>query len=286
VSSDLSSALFAATALAYFTASVLFLAYLFGAAAGIRSARYAPRLLAAGTVMHSAQILVASIRAGVCPVERIHFAMSIVSLFLCLAYLACRVRWRIDVVGAFVGPLALTSLLASYFVALAPGPRFKSAMLPVHVAMNMLGVALFSLACGAAITYLVQEKQLKKKRLEGVFQRLPPLDSLDRAEHRLLLSSFPLLTIGIVTGSLWTKKIEIGGLFALLHAAFGYSAWLICAAVLLLRAGAGWRGRRAAYGTIAGFGFTVILLLLALVRSPEAPVAQRDLVGETIRGHG
>jgi ABC-type uncharacterized transport system permease subunit len=205
--------------------------------------------------------------------------MSVASFFACVVYLALRSRWRIDVVGAFVTPLALTSLLASRFVGggdIAPGPAFKSALLPLHVAINVLGVALFSLACGAAITYLVQEKQVKKKRLEGVFQRLPPLDSLDRAEHKLLLWSFPLLTTGMVIGSFWAKKIELAGGIAILHAAFGYGAWLICAAVLLLRAGAGWRGRRAAYGTIAGFGFTVVLLLLFLLRTPagEAAVAR------------
>ena len=230
--------------------------------------------------MHGAHIVVASLVAHVCPVEGIHFAMSVVSLLVCCAYLTMRARWRIDVVGAFVAPLALTSLLASRFVgggAIAPGPRLKGALLPLHVTMNLAGVALFSLAFAAAITYLVQEKQLKKKKLEGVFQRLPPLDQLDRAEHRLLLTSFPLLTIGIVTGSLWTKKIEIGGAFALLHATFGYGAWMICAGVLLLRAGAGWRGRRAAYGTIAGFSVTVLLLLLYLLRTPagEAAVAMR-----------
>ena len=55
--------------------------------------------------------------------------------------------------------------------------------------MNLLGVALFSLAFAAAVAYLVQEKQLKKKRLEGIFQRLPPLDSLDKAEHKFLLAT-------------------------------------------------------------------------------------------------
>ena len=269
--------LFLATAAAYFIASCLFLGYLFGATGA--SARFAPRVLAVGAVMHTAQIVVASELAHVCPVEGIHFAMSVVSLLVCCVYLVFRGRWRIDVVGAFVAPLALSSLLASRFVgggAIAPGPQVKSALLPLHVAVNLFGVALFSLAAGAAITYLVQEKQLKKKKLEGVFQRLPPLDQLDRAEHRLLLASFPLLTLGIISGTLWTKKIEMGNVFPLLHAAFGYSAWFICAAVLLLRAGAGWRGRRAAYGTIAAFGFTVILLLLYLwAPGSDAAVAMR-----------
>jgi ABC-type uncharacterized transport system permease subunit len=286
VSLVIANILFFATSLAYLAAAVLFLGFLLGtkvtrspsgvdhlALGADAPSRLAPALLAVGAAMHGAHIYVASELAHVCPVEGIHSAMSVVSFFICCAFLALRTRWRINVLGAFVAPLALSSLLASRFVGggdITPGPAFKSALLPLHVAINMLGVALFSLACGAAITYLVQEKQVKKKRLEGVFLRLPPLDSLDRAEHKLLLWSFPLLTIGIVTGAFWTKKIEVAGGLAVLHAAFGYGAWIICAAVLLLRAGAGWRGRRAAYGTIAGFGFTVLLLLLYLLRTPAA----------------
>ncbi|MEA2751833.1 MAG: hypothetical protein QOI41_5976, partial [Myxococcales bacterium] len=49
---------------------------------------------------------------------------------------------------------------------------------------------------------------------------------------------------------------------------------------------AGWRGRRAAYGTIAGFGFAVLVLVVYLVRkdpphavavvpAPSAPLLTR-----------
>ena len=271
----LATILFLVTTLAYLGASALFVGYLVGAPGAAAGMKIAPRLLAAGAVMHAGHIVVASMVAHVCPVEGIHFAMSVVSLLVCVVYLVMRTRAPIDVVGAFVAPLALTSLLASRFVgggALEPGPRFRSALLPLHVTMNLLGVALFSLAFAAAVAYLVQEKQLKKKRLEGIFQRLPPLDSLDKAEHRFLLAGFPLLTIGIVTGSFWAKRVEEGGAPEIARAAFGYVTWLLFASVLLLRAAAGWRGRRAAYGTIAGFGFAVLVLILYLLRSP-APAA-------------
>jgi ABC-type uncharacterized transport system permease subunit len=268
--------LFAATSLAYLIASIFFVAYLAGAKLGGQAVRLAPRVLVVGAGMHAWEIVAASLNSHVCPVVGIHFAMSVVSLFACVAYLAMRSRWRIDVVGAFVAPLALSSLLASRFVgggSVVPGQGVKSALLPVHVAINLLGVAFFALAFGAAVTYLVQEKQLKKKHLEGVFQRLPPLDQLDRVEHRLLLAGFPLLTIGIVTGSIWAKHIEDGGVMETLHAMFGYVAWIVCALVLLLRAGAGWRGRRAAYGTIAGFGLTVVVLVVYLLRTTPATAA-------------
>jgi ABC-type uncharacterized transport system permease subunit len=269
--------LFLVTSLTYLAASGIFVGYLVGLGAAASAMRYAPRVLAAGACLHAAHIVVASLVAHVCPVEGIHFAMSVVSLLVCVTYLGMRLRVAsIDVVGAFVAPLALTSLLASRFVrggTLEPGPRFRSALLPLHVTMNLLGVALFSLAFAAAVAYLVQEKQLKKKRLEGIFQRLPPLDSLDRAEHRFLLAGFPLLTIGVITGTLWAKRVEEGGPAEMARAAFAYATWLLFAAVLLLRAAAGWRGRRAAYGTIAGFSFAVLVLILYLLRTPVPPSA-------------
>ena len=50
--------------------------------------------------------------------------------------------------------------------------------------------------------------------------------------------------------------------------------FISCGEVLFLRAAAGWRGRRAAYGTIAGFAFAVLVLVLYLVRKePPPPVA-------------
>src|SRR5262249_24100200 len=145
-----------------------------------------------------------------------------------------------------------------------------SAILPFHVTMNLLGVALFSLALAAAALYLVQEKLLKAKRVEGLFQRLPPLDSLDKAEHRFLLAGFPLLTLGILTGTPLPRRLGAGSGADVARTAFGYLTWLLFAAVLLLRAAAGWRGRRAAYGTIAGFGFAVLVLILYLVRGRVA----------------
>jgi ABC-type uncharacterized transport system permease subunit len=266
VSSRFADLLFVATAGVYLTACVLFLAFLLGRAQN--AVRWAPRLVALGVPLHATQIVVASLLLRVCPVEGIHFALSVASMLAALAYVVMRSRFRIDVVGAFVAPLALTFLLASHFVGAASNDarRLRSAILPFHVAANLLGVALFTLAFAAAVAYLVQERRLKQKKLAGLFERLPPLDALDRAEHRFLVAGFPLLTIGILTGTLWAREVEAGGAAELVRAAFGYASWGLFGLVLLLRAAAGWRGRRAAYGTIAGFGFTVLVLLLYLLR--------------------
>jgi ABC-type uncharacterized transport system permease subunit len=271
----LADTLFGATALFYAAACVLFTAFLLGFAES--SVRWAPRLVAVAVPLHAVQIVVSSLVLHVCPVEGVHFAMSVASMLAAAGYLVARARFRIDVVGAFVTPVALTFLLASQFVSVhaANAPRLRSALVPFHVAANLLGVAFFALAFAAAVAYLVQERRLKKKRIEGIMQRLPPLEALDRAEHRFLVAGFPLLTIGVLTGTLWAREVEAGGAAEIARAALGYVSWGLFALVLLLRAAAGWRGRRAAYGTIAGFGFAVLVLLLYAVRDASGAVAMR-----------
>jgi len=268
--SALADALFAATAAVYALASIFFVSYLAGWQNRMAIV-WAPRLVGIGAALHAGHIVLSSLVLNVCPIKGMHFSMSVISMLACAGYTAVRARGQessFDVVGVFVAPIALTFLMASRLVnAHEPGAAMKSAILPVHVLVNLLGEALFLLAFAAAVTYLVQEKQLKKKRLTGLFLRLPPLDALERAETRFLLAGFPLLTIGILTGTLWAYKVEAGSAAELWRAVFGYATWALFAAVLLLRRAAGWRGKKAAYGTIAGFGFAVIVLALYLARA-------------------
>jgi ABC-type uncharacterized transport system permease subunit len=261
----LADLLFGATAAIYLAASVLFIALLAGR--GGQAVKWAPRLVALGVPLHAAQICVWSLVLHVCPVEGIHFALSVMSMLVCLVYVVARLRLRVDVVGAFVAPQALAFLLASRFVGPVDAePRLRGALLPFHVISNLLGIALFTFAFAAAVAYLLQERRLKSKKLGGP-EGMPPIDALDRAEHRFLVAGFPLLTIGILTGTLWAREIEAGGAGEIARAALAYASWALIGGVLLLRAGAGWRGRRAAYGTIVGFGLTVLVMLLYLVRS-------------------
>lgn len=257
-------ALFALTAALYLFASIAFVRGLFGGAKG-ETVSWAPHLVASGALFHAAHIVVASFVLHVCPVHGVHFSMSVASMLACALYAAVRLRFRIDAVGVFVAPLGLTFLLASQFVVHEP-THARSLVLPLHVAANLLGVALFTLSSASAALYLFQERRLKEKRAGARFRNLPPLESLERAEHRFLLFGFPLLTFGVVSGSLWAKGVEVGEAADVARALFGYASWIVFALVLLSRAALGWRGRRAAYGTLCGFLFTLIVLFVYVLR--------------------
>jgi ABC-type uncharacterized transport system permease subunit len=284
----LSAMTFGIALLFYGAASVLFyleIARLRGA--GIvdptneKRAELAPKLLALGAIGHAGYVVLASLVAHVCPVHSVHFVLSIASLFSIAAYLTLRRRFRIQALGLLVAPLGLAFLLGTFFLGKPmPEPRLSPVFITLHVLANLLGVALFLLAGGAAALYLVQERRIKAKKLPAARSVLPPLDTLDRAVHRFLVAGFPLLTLGIVSGTYWAQKLETGSPDEVMRTIFGYATWLLIAGVLLLRAAAGWRGRRAAYGTIAGLACATAVLVIYLVR----PSGVRPPSGGTLEG--
>ena len=111
---------------------------------------------------------------------------------------------------------------------------------------------------------------------------MPPLDSLDRAEHRFLLAGFPFLTLGVLTGTLWAGHVDTAHFADIARVVFGYVTWGLAALVLFLRSAAGWRGRRAAYGTIAGFAFAVLVLISYGTRRTPVISGGTDVVAMTV----
>jgi ABC-type uncharacterized transport system permease subunit len=172
-----------------------------------------------------------------------------------------------------VAPLALTFLIGAQFVS-APrsDAELPRGLLAFHIAANLIGIGVFLVAGGSSALYVLLERRLRHKKLglSPTSSRLPPLEALDRAAHRLLLAGFPLLTFGVVTGAVFTQRVVEGGSAALLRTVLGYAAWGLLAAVLLLRQAIGLRGRRAAYGTLAGVAGVLVVLLVYAVRGAGA----------------
>jgi ABC-type uncharacterized transport system permease subunit len=138
-------------------------------------------------------------------------------------------------------------------------------MLTFHIAANVLGLVAFALAFVAGIAYVLQERLLRRRQLTGAFQRLPSLGVLDKIGLRSVLTGFPLLTFGMITGTFWLLRSD-GSQFYVSQA-LGLVAWAIFAGVIILRVAAGWRGRKAALGTMMGFVFTLLVLVGYAVRA-------------------
>lgn len=257
--------------IAYSAASTLFFLELARQGAqGPRSA-WGPRVLAAGAVFHTLHVVTASLLLDLCPVESLHFGLSFSALVAVAAFLLLRRHANLDPMGVLVAPIALTFLVGAQFVGVEePEAMVSRPLLVLHVTANVLGLGIFVVAGAAGLLYLLQERRLRDKRAGGVASRLPSLDALDRATHRLLLSGFPLLTFGVVSGAIFSRHVTTSDGAAIARTLLGFTTWFLLAGVLLLRRVAGVRGRRAAYGTVVGVVCVLLVVVVYAVR-PGGP---------------
>ncbi|MEM1413639.1 MAG: cytochrome c biogenesis protein CcsA [Myxococcota bacterium] len=259
---------FATTALLYGVACGLFFYVLARGHEGVGKRAFP--VLIAGVLSHGVYVTFDAIGDETPPMADIHQTLTVLSLGIVLAFLVA--TWRkpgMAILGAFVTPVVLVFFLASGLgrsVGHVPA-GVRSALLPIHIVVNILGIAAFALAFAASIAYVVQERLLKQKRLGGIFQRLPPLHVLDTFGLRATSVGVPLLTFSIISGVLIAVRSQPG--LARLGATqfFAIVAWLLFAGVLLLRVAAGWRGRRAAIGTILGFACAMAVLIGYVARA-------------------
>lgn len=254
--------LFVATTLLYALATVLYLFRLAGGIKGFERATHGA--LGVAVLSHGAFLVSEAMASRRDPFDDLHGTLSVLSLGIAIAFLLATLRYRIAVLGAFVTPVTLLFLLASGLAhQVAPVPsELRAAMLPVHVGVIVFGMIAFTIAFGASTAYMLQERKLRRKELGGVFRRLPPLDVLDTLSYRALTLGFPLFTVGIVVGALWIARAADGSVGFGVAQVIGLVTWFVFASVIALRVLAGWRGRRAAYGTVLGFLCAVVVLAI------------------------
>jgi len=221
---------------------------------GTRVESWATRTLALATGLHVVYLVVDYALMGRTPLANMHQTLAVLSLLIAVSFLATMRRHRLPVLGAFITPVTLLLLLAAAFKGnSAEVPeRVRSMLLPFHIAVNVLGLAAFALAFAVAVAYVIQEQLLRRRQVGGLFQRLPALDVLDSWGLRLVIVGFPLFTAGVVTGSIWAARLGNALGFSTFQG-FALLAWVFFACVLFSRVAGGWRGRRAAIGTMLGF---------------------------------
>ena len=250
----MSQIFFNVTIALYSCATLAYLAYLVRTTPAV--ATWAHRLVISGFAAHLLSTIHRFNSAGHLPITNMHESLSFFSLAIVGAFIFFERRYRVTILGSFVLPLALLMIVASSaFPSAISGlnPALRSNWLWLHTIMAFISYAAFTIAFGAAVIYLIQQHFLKKKRLGALFQKLPSLETLDDINYRCLTVGFPLLTIAIISGAIWAEKAW--GTYWSWDPKETWSliTWFIYAALLHGRLTTGWRGRRAALLSIAGF---------------------------------
>ncbi|ALA58191.1 cytochrome C assembly family protein [Nitrospira moscoviensis] len=259
---------FMVTMVLYFVATVSFLAYLLRRSEALTKVSLG--ITGMGFVAHSVALVARMLAASEPSTPSFHEALSFFSWMLILVFLAVEFRHRIHVLGSFMVPLALMSLVsAAALPETAPTlqPMFKT--LWFHVTLSMLGTVGFAVAFVAGVMYLIQDRLLKSKRFNVLYTKLPALDYLDHLNQQSIVMGFPLLTLGIVTGAISAEFARGSYLSWNPEQTGALITWLFYFVVLLGRLTVGWRAKRAAYLTVIGFGCVIL-----------------TLVGVVLKGHG
>jgi ABC-type uncharacterized transport system permease subunit len=166
-------------------------------------------------------------------------------------------RWRVDIAGLVLPPLAQLMVIASIGLAegsSAPEPHGATSWwFVVHTGASTLGLAALGVAFAMSLIFIVQDRALKSKSSFGLLERLPSLETCDRIGQDAILWGFPLLTLGIVTGFVRSMAVYGTLWIASPKQIFPLVAWVLFALLIYTRLARGIRGRKSAYVTIAAF---------------------------------
>jgi cytochrome c-type biogenesis protein CcsB len=246
----------------YFLGTLSYLGYI----VFLRNALAASGLavVSVGFGAHTLALVTRYVEAGYTPVTNLYESLSFFAWLITGILLLVNLRYKINVLGSFLTPIALILMLFGLalpkeIVPLAP--VLKSFWHPVHVVFAFLGHAIFALAFSCGVMYLLQEHELKSKRMGAIAQRLPSLMVLDDLNYQSLKFGFPLLTLGIITGAIWAEYAwgRYWGWDP--KETWSLVTWFLYAALLHQRLTVGWRGRKAAIMAIVGFGAALFTFL-------------------------
>lgn len=253
----LPSFILAVSGILYFTAFLFHL----GAFLGLneRTNRWALVLVRVAFLVHTFFFFSETRAQGlVIPVSSFGQAMAFFSWSLAFVYLVLLAKIQSESFGLILAPL-LSLLVGIGLGRLDTGqsslPAPMNPYFILHLGTAFFAYASFTLSFVAAFLYLIQHRELKRKRGGTFYHRLPSLESLEGLIYQPMAWGVFLLFMAIGVGFLWSKS------------AFGtYWLWepktvstlviaLLYLALVAAHYGAASRGKRAAVMSLVAFSF-------------------------------
>lgn len=248
------------TAAALYSCGLLYaLIYLFRKSTRL----FVPALIAFGTgaVFHFVSIVELWAETGHLPLNNFYETSSLCAFLIAVLFLLAYSYYEISIFGICLFPLVffMTLIGATEFpVSTWSSPQIRNIWLVVHISTVLIGFAALILSAVASVYYLLQERQLKHKKLTPSANRLPPLAILDRIITQSMNAGFVFITVGTVTGVIWAFVDSGTRWIGDPKIAFFLFTWAFYLAMIFLRVSAGWRGRRIAWLAVSVLGCSII----------------------------
>jgi len=230
--------------------------------------------LCIGFLLHTSKFLAGINSPSSFPVYYISGVMSFFSILLGGVFIAYQIRGIVPVLGYITVPVILLFYIISISLPQRPGfpPVLKTVLFPIHATLSITGYVFFFLSFATALFYLLQERNIKFKIFKWSLKRIPSLVELDSMNYRTVQFGFTFLTLGMLTGSIWSERVW-GSLWNWdPKEVLTLLLWLLYASYLHLRLIVGWKGRKTAILSVIGF----ILVLIAFFGRKLIPGGYHD----------
>src|SRR3989304_1951621 len=225
-----------------------------------RWGRWANYALIVAAVCHGIAVILRWIAHGDLPAFSLFESVSFFTWILVIVYLLIQRLYGLRVLNIFVSPIALllVVLAMAYPSKVRPLPpvlqvTWTQVFPVVHVVVSLAAYAFFTLACVAAVVYLLQERQLKAKRAHSLYHRLPSLEMAQHMSQVMVAAGFPSLVVTMITGAIWSNQVWGGPWLWQGKQGLSLVLLLIYLFYLHTRNVAGWSARRTPWLLIVGF---------------------------------
>jgi cytochrome c-type biogenesis protein CcsB len=228
-------------------------------------------IIGLGFVAHTAAIVAAWREAGHFPVISPKEVSSFIGWAIVGYYLAVSKRYHTRALPAFLFPLVYLFMFISLLLPSRAVPQILESaieasqltkiILPVHVTLVIVSYAAFAVTFVCSLMYLIQEHELKAKRFGASSERLPALNTCDEIGYRSVTIGFVLLTLGVAAGIFWNNQRDGRYWHNDPKEVMALITWIVYLFPIHYRVTAGWRGRRAAWMSIAGFVAVILTWL-------------------------
>lgn len=237
-------------------------------------ARIGTSLAVLAFLFHLAGTILRGIAAGRVPWANMYeFALTGTVLIVAVYLLVLR-RYDLRFLGAFlIGMIVLLlgGATITFYVEVVPlMDPLKSVWLVIHVFVASLATALFAIACGLAVTQLMQNRRERRADTPSAraggprfLATLPTADALESLAYRFVIVGFVFWTFTLIAGAIWAND-SWGRYWGFdTKEVWTFVIWVLYAGYIHARATRGWRGTRSAWLCIIGFltvlfNFTIV----------------------------
>lgn len=136
------------------------------------------------------------------------------------------------------------------------GSAYNNRILIIHVLLNILSHTTLLISSIFSIMFIYQHTNFKNKKVKKI-SRMPSLSLIEKINFNLIITSFPLMTIGLALGFLLSKN-QIGTYWFGTVSAISIFSWLIYFSLIQFKITSNLSGLKVSIISLIGFASIII----------------------------